>query len=182
MKRKSRLKKKDLQQRTARIVLTIGGILFALGLFSFVAANWEKLPAHLKVIGITGLMALFYFAGWYVATKTKHLQTAQTLQFLGFITYGMALFYAAKIFTINIGYFDKQLLWACGGLYVGSFLNYKAILYSSLVLLIFSTITRMPFAIKGESSILVLGIGIYTALFIAHKFKNKMPVNSKTLY
>src|SRR3989338_5409789 len=53
--------KVDTQQRTIRIILMVGSVLVAAGIFSFVAANWQEIPKVLKLLLILAVMIGAYY-------------------------------------------------------------------------------------------------------------------------
>lgn len=77
------------------VLVIVGSILLALSLFSFVAANWQAIPALLKI----GLFLIF-MVGFYVFAEMVRLKTPRyvtLLRVLGFVFFVATM---AVIFTI----------------------------------------------------------------------------------
>lgn len=109
--------KAQIAHRTNSIILSIAGILVALGVFSFVASNWYALPAIIKVFIIILSSGLFYFLG-YIAKNKDLLKTGRVLTFVATLIFGAGIFLIGQIFNLSKHWADGFLLWMLGSLAV----------------------------------------------------------------
>ncbi|MFC1629940.1 DUF2157 domain-containing protein [Patescibacteria group bacterium] len=106
----------DIQQRTIRIVVTIGALLVGLGVFSFVAANWQGMEKFLKVAIIVVSMVASYVIGWLLKEKWNYKKTGEAFILLGAIIYGAGIFLIGQMFNIRGNWPDGFMLWMIGTL------------------------------------------------------------------
>ncbi|MDP2917997.1 MAG: DUF2157 domain-containing protein [bacterium] len=164
--------KKESQSNVIRIIITIAAILVAVGIFSFVAANWQGMSKAMKLIIVIGAMLGAYGSGWYLQTKKGLNKTGSALIFLGSLIYGAAIFLVAQMFHIRANWPDGFLLWMFGVLAIAHAL--KSYLYHVLALIlgivsifghpfkIFSSFTgNDPFLLTSSSLLLVATIVIF---------------------
>jgi len=166
-------KKDDQQKKVINIVIAIGILFVAAGIFSFIASNWQAMAAAAKVTVILFFMLLFYAVGWYLKEKTAYLRTGEGLILLGNIVYGAGIFLVAQIFNVRADWPDGFILWMIGTVFMALFTGIYPLFYLALPLglvalggypfLIFSRFSRFnPFLLT--SPILLAAATIVTFL------------------
>lgn len=106
--------KEDTQKRTIRIIVTIGAILVGVGIFSFIAANWQEMTKVVKVLIIVIAMIASYAGGWFLREKWHYEKTGEALLLLGAIIYGAGIFLIAQMFHTRGNWPDGFILWMIG--------------------------------------------------------------------
>jgi hypothetical protein len=100
--------------RTARVVLGAAALLIAAGVFSFVAANWERMPREMRLGLITALTLVANVSGWYLRTRTDRRNTGDALLAVGTLVYGAGIFLVAQMFHVRASWPDGFMLWLIG--------------------------------------------------------------------
>lgn len=96
-----------------QIVSYIGAVLIAIGIFSFVAANWPDMPSTTKIITLMTLLMLSYAAA-YICETNQMKKTAGAFYLLGSLVYGASIFLIAQIFNIRGNWAEGFLYWMIG--------------------------------------------------------------------
>ncbi|GIW66910.1 MAG: hypothetical protein KatS3mg095_0808 [Candidatus Parcubacteria bacterium] len=110
--------KEDIQKRIIRIIVTIGAILVGLGIFAFVAANWQEMTKAMKVLIIVIAMTASYTGGWFLREKWHSPKTGEALILLGSIIYGAGIFLVGQMFNIRVNWPDGFILWMIGTIFM----------------------------------------------------------------
>jgi len=103
-----------------KTLFMFGAALIALGIISFVAANWDLIPKHCKWILITLAMVGSHGAGyrlWKVKNSSPYLGHA--LIILGTLIFGADIALIGQIFHLPGEYHHGLLLWSLGALGMG---------------------------------------------------------------
>ena len=108
--------KEDTQKRTIHIVVTIGAILIGVGVFSFIAANWQEMAKAAKIAIIVIAMLASYSLGWFFREKKHYIKTGEALILLGAIIYGAGIFLVAQMFHTRGNWPDGFILWMIGAI------------------------------------------------------------------
>lgn len=155
--------KEDTQKKTVQTIVTIAATLVGLGVFSFVAANWESISKFFKIGIILVAMLVSYTAGWLVTYKSSYQKTGKALLLLGSIIYGAGVFLIGQTFNIQLEWPNGFTLWMIGVLLMAYVLDLYP-MYGLAIILGIVTIIGFPFYILGVS----LGPSIYmsTSLLI----------------
>ncbi len=172
----------ELQSKTARIILKIGGTLFSFGILSFIVAHWNDLSLYAQTGLVTVGMALFYSTGTYILQALQKKTAGNTLIVLGFLCYGAALFLARQcisthLYDSNTALPSITLLWAVGGLLTLLLTDLKELI-SFIVLVLVVRMSMMWFfydhhtAILGLWSIVLLSILFYCLGLLYKKANN----------
>ena len=106
---------KELHDSTLTRVTIAGAISIGIGIFSFIAANWQEYGSTLKVTLIVALMLAFY-AGGILSLKRDWKKAGEALFLLGNITFGSGLFLVAQIYNVRINWPDGFIFWLLGTL------------------------------------------------------------------
>lgn len=105
------------RHRSATVFTILGAILVGLGAILFIAANWQSMPAAVKLALIFGSILTSHGLGWWL---WLHRQSAprvgQALVLLGTLLYGAGIWLVAQIFHLNSHWPNGFLLWALGAL------------------------------------------------------------------
>jgi uncharacterized membrane protein len=108
--------KKYTQKRTLRVIVTTGAILIGVGIFSFIAANWQVMTKVAKILIIVIAMISSYTGGWFLREKWNYKKTGEALLLLGAIIYGAGIFLIAQMFHIRENWPDGFILWMIGNI------------------------------------------------------------------
>lgn len=182
--------KEDTQKRIIRIIVTIGAILIGVGVFSFIAANWQEMTKVAKVFIIVIAMVVSYTGGWFFREKWHYEKTGGALFLLGAIIYGAGIFLVAQMFHTRGNWPDGFILWMIGTIIMAFAVEYFSLFYLAILLGI-AAIVGHPFGIFGAlggynpflltSSFLLLLATIVT--FIAGWLvKKRIPPELKEFY
>lgn len=115
----SHVRQEDTQKRTVRIIVGIGAVLVAAGIFSFIAANWQGMTPGVKVAVIVFFLLLADALGWVSKETYGYQKTGEALYLLGALIYGAGIFLVAQIFNIHANWPDGFLLWMIGACLLG---------------------------------------------------------------
>ncbi|RAZ69720.1 DUF2157 domain-containing protein [Planococcus maitriensis] len=89
------------KKRKLPLLLIIGLIFFALAVFSFIAANWQAIPAIAKVGMVVLLMWVFYVIGHF--SEKKHFGHPIIFRILGYLMFGASLVVTGQTFHLGTG-------------------------------------------------------------------------------
>jgi uncharacterized membrane protein len=100
--------------RTVRVVLAAAALLIAAGVFSFVAANWERMPREARLGFIVAVMLAANVWGWSLRARTRFRATGEALLAIGTLVYGAGIFLVAQMFHVRANWPDGFMLWLIG--------------------------------------------------------------------
>ncbi len=126
--------KAEIQQRTIKIILGIAVALIAVGIFSFIASNWQYLGKVMKILIIIIAMIGAYSAGWYFAEVKKYTRLGKSLILLGMLIYGAGIFLVAQMFNIRANWPDGFILWMMGTLLMAYLMDEFVYYYLAIIL------------------------------------------------
>jgi uncharacterized membrane protein len=106
-------KKERQRLNVVQIVSYVGAVLIALGVFSFVAANWSGMFRSVKIITLLGLVVSAYAGGWICEEKQMR-RTAGALYMLGSLVFGASIFLIGQIFNARGNWADGFIFWMIG--------------------------------------------------------------------
>lgn len=186
----SKEKKEGMQKRIIRIIVTIGAILVGVGIFSFIAANWQEMTKVVKFLIIIIAMIASYTSGWFIREKWHYEKTGEAMLLLGAIIYGAGIFLVAQMFHIRENWPDGFILWMIGTIImafaVESFpLFYLAIPVGITAIIghpfyIFETIEGYnPFLLTSSFLLLIATIVTFIAGWL---IKKRIPPELKEFY
>lgn len=141
--------KEDTQKRTIRIIVTIGAVLIGVGVFSFIAANWQGMANIVKVLTIVIMMAASYVGGWFLKEKWHYEKTGEALLLLGSIIYGAGIFLVAQMFHTRGNWPDGFILWMIGTI-VMAFAVESFSLFNLAIPVGIAAVIGYPFGIFGS--------------------------------
>ncbi len=166
--------KEDSHKKTISITLSFAAFFIGLGIFSFIAANWQSMSEISKMIIIFFFIVLFYFLGWFFKEKKKLVGVSEAMFLIGSIVYGTGIFLISSIFNINLFFPDGLIIWFLGSLLTGFIFNSSKIINLSLILGFIGGIMYPVLVLSRGilsnffvfSSVIVLLIGFFAAIYI----------------
>lgn len=177
----------DIHDRTIKIVVTIGAILIGVGIFSFVAANWQEMGKIIKVLIIVAAMVSSYSAGWILKEKKGYSKTGEAFILLGSIIYGAGIFLVGQMFHMGRNWPDGFILWMIGTLVMAFAVDSFSLFYLAIPVALVAVIGVPSVFFEGHSSflftsllLLILATGI--TFFTGFLLKNRMPKELRKIY
>ncbi|RMD67912.1 DUF2157 domain-containing protein [Candidatus Pacearchaeota archaeon] len=125
--------KEDTSKRTTRVIVTIGAVLVGVGIFSFIAANWQEMAKPVKIFIIIAAMLASYAAGWQLKEKMNLPKTGGALILLGAMIYGAGIFLVAQMFHVRANWPDGFILWMLGAIAVAYALESYPVFYLAIL-------------------------------------------------
>lgn len=183
------VKKEENPKNAAHVIGTIGAVLVAAGIFSFIAANWEYMTRPLKLGVIVVAMLASYTLGWLLKERWGFEKTGSALLLLGALIYGAGIFLVAQMFNIRANWPDGFILWMLGCLVMGVAIESYPILTLGIIagfvavvghpVGIFTSFSYNTFLMT--SSVLLL-IATACTFIIGYKLRKRMPEELKQYY
>lgn len=172
----------DDHKKAIRIIVTVGAILVGLGVYSFLAANWQELQRPLRLAIIVVVVLLPYGIGWYLKEVSQLEKIGNALILLGTLIYGGAIFLIARMYDIHDYTALGAILWMTGTLVTAYITKIFQIYYVAILLAIFSFsfYPRQLFSIPESLSphlVSTVLLAIATALlgFVARSMYKEVP-------
>lgn len=182
-------KKGDTQKKTNRIILTFGAVFVGLGIFSFIATNWQEMTKTVKIFIILTAMIASYTTGWILREKWLYEKTGEALILLGTIIYGAGIFLIAQMFHIRGNWPDGFILWMIGTIIMAMATEIFSLFYLAITVGVVAIIGH-PFGIFGAfgynpfllTSSFLLFIATLVTLIAGWLLKLRMPPEFKEFY
>jgi len=133
-------------EQTVKVIITIGVVMVAAGIFSFIAANWQDMTRVMRIAIIFAAMLTSYIVGWYFHSKQEAPRLSHGLLILGTIIYGAGIFLIGQMFNVRSNWPDGFILWMFGSIAMGLAINSYPLFAFSLVLAIIALASH-PFVI-----------------------------------
>lgn len=134
------------RDRFVTILVGLGSILIGLGVITFVAANWQDIPRHFRVIFLLSLFIGVNIVGFYFWThrQSSKQRLGQGLLLLGALVLGANMGLMGQMFHLSNPFYELLLAWAVGVL---------AMAYS------------LRLVSLGVMSFILMGLGYWTSNF-----------------
>lgn len=101
--------------RLVNTIITLGSILIGLGVFLFVASNWEWLGRFEKIAIIFSVIALFHCAGYYFRyVKSAYRGLAEGFTLMGAFAFGSGIWLIAQMYQIHYNFSAGIVFWILG--------------------------------------------------------------------
>jgi uncharacterized membrane protein len=145
------------------LVPILGSILVALGILSFVAANWQDIPQLLRLIIIIAAMVGFYGAG-ETLLKREHGKLGISLIGIGLITFGAGIVLVAQMFHLEAYDITSWMVWGAAGIVLTYLYRSRYLFLISLLILTFGqlySINEFHQFSYVSAIISLVGLGIY---------------------
>ncbi len=107
---------KESSSLLAAAIFTFGGLLLGGGLISFVAANWEEIPAFVQVALLFITLLGFHLGGYWLWHQKGWSRLGHALVFTGCLVFGANIGLMAQIFHISGDWYNGFGAWALGAL------------------------------------------------------------------
>lgn len=120
---------RDVQKQTTNTILVIAAILIGVGIFSFIASNWQEMTKVAKIIVIFIAMIAAHVSGFYLKEQSGYEKTGKALILLGTLIYGAGIFLIAQMFHTRADYPEGFLLWMLGTLAIAFSLGEFSVLF-----------------------------------------------------
>ncbi|ANU17801.1 hypothetical protein BBI11_12510 [Planococcus maritimus] len=131
------------EKRKLPLLLIIGLIFFALAVFSFIAANWQAIPAIAKVGMVVVLMWIFYILAHF--SEKKRFGHPIIFRILGYVMFWASLIVTGQTFHLGTG--SSIVPWA---LFIAAIAHFFIWRHSAFTVLAFiSGITILSSAAPG---------------------------------
>lgn len=106
----------ESSRKLAAVIFTIGGLLVGGGVISFVAANWEVIPASLKIALLFAILLGFHLTGYWLRYQRNSPRLGHALLFCGCLVFGANIGLLAQIFHLSGDWYRAYAAWAIGSL------------------------------------------------------------------
>ncbi len=180
--------KETAHNKITSIIFKIGAVLVGVGIFSFVAANWDEMSKTVKVLVVLSFLVVFYLLGWYMKYEKKLPKTGDTFIVLGNISYGAGIFLVSQIYNMRVNWPDGFILWMIGSLVMAGVIKSYPLFFISMVLGIVSVVGYRisdfiltdvfydrflftPAVLLAIAAIMAFGTGLYMYKNIPKKYK-----------
>ncbi|NOQ80444.1 MAG: DUF2157 domain-containing protein [Gammaproteobacteria bacterium] len=117
------------------LILGIMGVmLLAVGVISFIAANWQGMSKIMKLSLLFSSMTAAYLASVWALSEQKYPALGQAFLLLGVLLFGNNIMLIAQIYHIDSHYPNAILLWAAGALITALIMKSEVVLITSILL------------------------------------------------
>ena len=124
----------DLRSRVVKIVVGVGVVLIAAGVFSFVAANWQAMADWARVTVIVVATILVSATGWWMREYRGLRVTGGAVLLLGSVIFGAGIFLVAQVYNLSGNWPDGFIMWMIGTLAMGAATRLKLLYVLGLVI------------------------------------------------
>lgn len=138
-----------------KVILTVAAVLIGIGILSFIAGNWDIIPAMVKFLLILGLDGAAFFT--FVSTSKNYPKTSVSFLYLGILIFGGGIFLVQQIFNITFKSNAEFLIWGLGIIPIAIVYKDKFVLFAAeLLILSYVIITDFSVAVFMVISVLML--------------------------
>ncbi|MCU7799987.1 MAG: DUF2157 domain-containing protein [gamma proteobacterium symbiont of Lucinoma myriamae] len=117
------------------LILGIMGVmLLAVGVISFIAANWQGMSKIMKLSLLFSSMTAAYLASIWALSEQKYPALGEAFLLLGVLLFGNNIMLIAQIYHIDSHYPNAILLWAAGALVTAFIMKSEVVLITSVLL------------------------------------------------
>lgn len=141
----------DTHKKAVTFIVYLGALLIGVGIFSFVASNWNGIDKIAKVLIIIAAMIGAYAGGYFVKEKRHLDKTGEAAYLLGNIIYGAGIFLIAQMFHIQADWPDGFILWMIGSLIAGYAFSSRAVYFVAIIVGVFAVVS-IPSSLLSQSS------------------------------
>ncbi len=140
---------------------TIGASLIGLGVISFVAFNWPKIPNFTKLILIIAMIVSAHLTGFFILSHRPKFQKAGfNFIFLGNILYGAGIWLVVQMYHIHHSFPTGVFLWALGIIPFAYVIKSKLNYFLAIALFILWTIEESIVVQKPHLPFLFILLGL----------------------
>lgn len=178
----------DLRQRTTTIILGLGVLMVAAGIFSSLAAGWGNLADSLKLGILLALVVLSHFLGWYVTKLVKPFVTlGRALHLLASFVFGAGLLLMNQAYS-GLSWPDSFLIWSLGVLAVAVALDAREQYLLAVPLMCIGIVSNLLYLLTQFSqsevtlSPLVLSVGVVTTVILGWQLRKRELATNPEVY
>lgn len=129
-----------------KVILTVAAVLIGIGILSFIAGNWNIIPAAVKFLLVVFLQSAAFYA--FVKTAKSYPKTSVSFLYLGILIFGGGIFLVQQIFNITFNSNAEFLLWGLGIIPIAFVYKDKFVLFAAqLLILSYIVITDFSLAV-----------------------------------
>ena len=96
------------------VLSTLGAVLIASGIISFVAANWQGMPATAKLFLLIVGQTAAYWIGYQLQFVRGYPRVGEAIMFTGAVWFGANVFLVAQSYHLGTDNPDLMILWFLG--------------------------------------------------------------------
>ena len=96
------------------VLSTLGAVLIASGIISFVAANWQGMPATAKLFLLIVGQTAAYWIGYQLQFVREYPRVGEAIMFTGAVWFGANVFLVAQSYHLGTDNPDLMILWFLG--------------------------------------------------------------------
>ena len=96
------------------VLSTLGAVLIASGIISFVAANWQGMPAMAKLFLLIVGQTAAYWIGYQLQFVRGYPRVGEAIMFTGAVWFGANVFLVAQSYHLGTDNPDLMILWFLG--------------------------------------------------------------------
>lgn len=144
--------------RAISIIGVMGALLVGLGIIIYVAANWDIIPAWVRVTMLVGLTAAINAIGWALLAWFDYPRIGAAMLVVGALAYGAAIHLVAQIYHVPVNHPNLTTAWFLGALPMGYIARSRLMAGLALALLVLSMGFRTQWWLEyyGAETLLLL--------------------------
>ena len=149
------------------VLSTLGAVLIASGIISFVAANWQGMPAMAKLFLLIGGQTAAYWIGYQLQFVRGYPRVGEAIMFTGAVWFGANVFLVAQSYHLGTDNPDLMILWFLGVLPLAYLARSTSITVMAVGIFTVGVSWKAATWVDGpESAFLVMGSLFLTAALL----------------
>ena len=149
------------------VLSTLGAVLIASGIISFVAANWQGMPATAKLFLLIVGQTAAYWIGYQLQFVRGYPRVGEAIMFTGAVGFGANVFLVAQSYHLGTDNPDLMILWFLGVLPLAYLARSTSITVMAVGIFTVGISWKAATWIDGpESAFLVMGSQFLTAALL----------------
>ena len=104
------------RSRLVTVLVILGAVLLGLGVILFIAANWQGIPAPVKLGMMLVGVPVVYAVGFWLRYRRGYLGVGSAVILVGVISYGAAVHLVAQVYQFPVYSPNLMLFWFVGAL------------------------------------------------------------------
>ena len=149
------------------VLSTLGAVLIASGIISFVAANWQGMPAMAKLFLLIVGQTAAYWIGYQLQFVRGYPRVGEAIMFTGAVWFGANVFLVAQSYHLGTDNPDLMILWFLGVLPLAYLARSTSITVKAVGIFTVGVSWKAATWVDGpESAFLVMGSLFLTAALL----------------
>lgn len=149
------------------VLSTLGAVLIASGIISFVAANWQGMPATAKLFLLIVGQTAAYWIGYQLQFVRGYPRVGEAIMFTGAVWFGANVFLVAQSYHLGTDNPDLMILWFLGVLPLAYLARSTSITVMAVGIFTVGVSWKAATWVDGpESAFLVMGSLFLTAALL----------------